>query len=163
MIKLESFKKDFYADLISWVDSEETLLQFAGPAFTFPLTGDQLDHSLSDGNRFAFRVVEEETNISIGHYELYLNSNSFVLGRILIGDKEKRRKGYGNQIVYMLLGMGFNHFNKDQAELNVFDWNTAAIECYKKAGFTINPGKILERKVKNETWVALNMTLDKNK
>ena len=40
---------------------------------------------------------------------------------------------------------------------------TTAIECYKKAGFTINPGKILERKVKNETWVALNMTLDKNK
>ena len=48
MIRLEKFEKDSYKDLISWVDNKEMLMQFAGPAFDFPLTNEQLDKSISD-------------------------------------------------------------------------------------------------------------------
>lgn len=163
MIRLEKFERDFYADLISWVDTEEQLMQFAGPAFNFPLTREQLDKSLSDKNRFAFRVVNEKTNVSIGHSEIYLTEQSVYLGRILIGDTEQRGKGLGQQIVGLLLDFVFSNLNKTKVELNVFDWNIAAIKCYEKVGFIINADKKNERKIKNEIWTAINMTIDKSK
>ena len=161
MIRLEKFSSTHYANLISWVNNEEELMQFAGPAYSFPLTARQLDESLSDTNRYAFIVVDVDTNKNIGHCELYLKDISFHLGRILIGDKNQRGKGIGQQIVTALLEFGFKNFDKTTAELNVFDWNVAAIECYKKVGFSINPDKKIERKIHDKTWMAINMALEK--
>jgi RimJ/RimL family protein N-acetyltransferase len=163
MIRLETFGKESYEGLISWVGSEEQLMQFAGPAFTFPLTVDQLEVSLSDKNRFAFKVVNCETNVVIGHSEIYLTDQSAYLGRIIIGDKEQRGKGLGQQIVNLLLDFVFSKLDKIKAELNVFDWNIEAIKCYEKVGFVINPNKKNERQIKNQIWTAINMTIDKSR
>ena len=163
MVRLEKFDKGFYADLISWVDSEELLLQFAGPAFSYPLTNEQLDKSLADKNRIAFRVVNDNTNFSIGHCEIYLTDKSAYLGRILIGDKGHRGKGIGQQIVHLLLNFVFSDFDITKVELNVFDWNIDAIKCYEKVGFVANADKTTKRQIKNETWTAINMTIDKSK
>jgi len=158
-IRLEQFGRENYADLVAWVESEEALMQFAGPLLKFPLTAEQLDVSLSDKNRIAFRVVDNETNQGIGHAEIYLSENLARLGRILIGDKAHRGKGLGQQIVSLLLEFSFTNFDISMVELNVFDWNTVAIKCYEKVGFTINPGKTIERKLKDKTWIAINMTI----
>jgi RimJ/RimL family protein N-acetyltransferase len=163
MIRLEKFNEKFYDNLIAWVDSEEFLMQFAGPAFTFPLSPEQLDKSLKDPNRYAFSVIDTNTNQIIGYCELYLKDNLFNLGRIVIGDKNQRGKGIGQQIVTCLLDFGFTNFDRTIAELNVFDWNISAIACYKRVGFTVNLYKKLEREMKGETWIAINMTLDKEK
>ena len=163
MIRLENFGRENYSDLISWVNSEEALMQFAGPLFKFPLTSEQLDISLSDKKRIAFRIVIDETDFSIGHAEIYLSDDSAKLGRILIGDPGQRGKGFGKQIVNLLLDFAFSNMHITNVELNVFDWNTSAIKCYEKVGFTINPEKKLERKIKGETWTAINMTIDKEK
>lgn len=160
MIRLEKFGKENYASLISWIDSEEALMEFGGPLFTFPLTPEQLDHSLSDPNRIVFCVVDDESNISIGHCEIYLTENSAKLGRILVGPQDQRGKGLGQQIVRLLLHHIFRDLGKPIADLNVFDWNTGAIRCYEKVGFTINPDKKLEREIKGETWIAINMVID---
>lgn len=159
MIKLEKFTSKHYTDLISWIDNEEDLMQFAGPAFSFPLTIEQLDKSLTNKNRYSFSVINKDENI--GHCELYLKETAIHLGRILIGDKTLRGKGFGKQIVNELLDFGFKHFDRTTAELNVFDWNISAIECYKKVGFVINPEKSIQRKNNNQIWTAINMILEK--
>jgi RimJ/RimL family protein N-acetyltransferase len=161
MIRLKKFCQNDYACLISWIDSAETLMQFGGPFFTFPLTAEQLDISLGDPNRISFSVVNTENSLSIGHCEIYLSGGSAKIGRILIGEKEQRGKGLGQQIVGMLLEYIFSTLQQTKVELNVFDWNTSAIKCYEKVGFTINPGKRLERKMKGETWIAINMVIDR--
>ena len=150
-----------YADLICWVDSEEALMQFAGPAFSFPLTNEQLDLSLSEKNRYAFRVIDNGTNLSIGHCEIFLTDTSAYLGRILIVDQEQRGKGLGKQVVNLLLDFAFHNLDRTKVELNVFDFNIIAIKCYEKVGFAINPDKKFERKINDETWTALNMTINK--
>lgn len=162
MIRLEKFSTENYADLISWIENEEALMQFAGPAFTFPLTAEQLDISLSDRNRIAFRVANNETDLSIGHAEIYLSDDSAKIGRILIGNKAQRGKGLGQQIVHLLLDHIFSNFDRTKVELNVFDWNIAAIKCYEKVGFTKNLDKKLERKVNGQVWNAFNMSIDKS-
>ncbi|HVF80655.1 MAG TPA: GNAT family protein, partial [Flavisolibacter sp.] len=142
--------------LISWIDSEELLMQFAGPEFRFPLTKEQLDKSVNDSNRYAFKVVDAEQE-TIGHAEIYLTENSACLCRIIIGEKELRGKGVGQLIVRLLLNFAFTELNQDKAELNVFDWNTTAIKCYEKAGFVVSPSKKLERTVNGKVWTAVNM------
>ncbi|ANE51451.1 GNAT family N-acetyltransferase [Flavisolibacter tropicus] len=160
MIRLEKFDYNDYELLISWVDSAETLMQFAGPAFSFPLTREQLDESFGNKNRMAFKVVDAG-NVTIGHAEVYVTSQSTYLGRIVIGAPQLRGKGIGLQIVSLLLTYCFEVLQQTDVALNVFDWNTSAIKCYEKAGFQINPDKKAERKVNGQTWIALNMTISK--
>jgi len=163
MIQLEKFGREHYDDLISWVDSEEALMQFGGPLFKFPLTPEQLDESISDKNRIAFRLVDEETNKGIGHAEIFLQENSIKLGRILIGDKSQRGRGLCPKIMRLLLDYAFANLDEDLIELNVFDWNHGAIKCYEKVGFTVNPEKTLLRQVKDQIWTAINMRIDRSK
>ncbi len=163
MVQLEKFVKEDYEQLICWIDSAKMLMQFAGPIFVFPLTVAQFDKSLTDANRFAFKVVDSNSKNTIGHAEIYLTDTAAYIGRILVGDKAKRGKGIGEQIVHLLIAHIFSTTDKTIIELNVFDWNTVAIKCYEKAGFTINTGKAFERKIEGQTWIALNMSLGKQK
>ncbi len=163
MIKLVPFEISDADQLISWIDSEEMLLQFSGPAFTFPLTKEQLDFNLEDPKRFAYKVVNLSNKSMVGYAEIYLqNKNSVLLGRIIIGATEFRGRGIGQQIVKNLLEISFHQFEVEKAELNVFDWNIKAINCYEKVGFTINPDKIYTREIKREIWTAVNMVIEKS-
>ena len=163
MIRLDKFDKDFYSELISWIDTAEELMQFAGPAFIFPLTEAQLEISQSDKNRHSFRVVNDLTNLAIGHSEIYVTENSAWLSRIIIANINYRGKGIGQQIVRLLLDSAFFNLGKEKVELNVFDWNIAAIKCYEKVGFSINSNKSKERMVNDKIWTAINMSIDKKK
>lgn len=158
-VRLKSFCKEDYPHLISWVDSAEMLMQFGGPQLVFPLTSDQLDDLVSDKRRIPFTVVDNDTGLAIGHCEVYLSGNTGKIGRILIGDKQKRGKGYGQALVQLLLHYCFNELNLDMAELNVFEWNLSAIKCYEKAGFSVIPDKTFERKINGKIWTAINMNL----
>ena len=162
MIKLEQFDKPDFDRLISWVDSEKFMIQFAGPIFTFPLTTEQLEVYISDKNRFAFKVIELETGKVIGHSEIYNSKNKTAkLCRILVGDKKLRGQGLGEAIVKKLVKFAFNKLSALSIELNVYSWNTSAIKCYEKVGFVVNTSKSKTTQFDNNERAAINMTLDK--
>ncbi|KQB42494.1 GNAT family N-acetyltransferase [Flavobacterium aquidurense] len=160
MITLVKFEKEMYEQLISWVESEEDLMLFAGPKFTFPLTTEQLDASLTNEQRFAFQVINEGNNLPIGHCEIYLTDEIAVLGRILIGDKSYRGQGFGKAIIIALLEHIKLNIDRSKIELNVFDFNSNAIKCYEKVGFRINQDKKSEISFKDKSWTLLNMRIE---
>lgn len=163
MIRLRKFSKEDYSNLIKWIDTEEILVQIAGRQMSFPVTEGQLDISQSDKNRNAFSIVDIESGRSIGHCELYMLENSAKIDRLIIGDPSMKGKGLCRQIIKLLLEYGFNNLNQSTIELNVFDWNTAAIRCYEKAGFRKNPDKTMGFEVDNgKKWIAFNMSIEKN-
>lgn len=162
MIKIEKFVRDDFPRLISWIDSEETLVQFAGPMFSFPLTDQQLENYLTDQNRKAYKIINPEDNAVIGHAEIYLRDNdTAILCRILIGPEIFRGKGFGQRIVRELLKITFDDLGRMSAELNVYDWNIPAIKCYKKSGFIINEGQKRSTTINGKVWTALNMIMSK--
>ncbi|WP_312285159.1 GNAT family N-acetyltransferase [Chryseobacterium gleum] len=161
MVTLHPFTIDDAPLLISKIKDERMLLQFAGPAYRFPLTAEQLEKDLSDENRTLFKIIDQSGQI-IGHAQIFLKEKTFLLGRILIWDENNRGKGYGKKVMYELLRYGFSHFDRETAELNVYDWNTGAIECYLKVGFTFDPDVKNEAKIDQETWISLNMKIHKN-
>lgn len=162
MIRLEPFGSADYPLLISWIDSAEMLMQFGGPALIFPLTAEQLGKNMSDKNRYAFKVVDNDTNTTIGHGEIYCKEDgSTYLSRLLIGAENTRGKGYGTQLTHLLLAYAFDVLKQITVYLLVFDWNAAAIHVYKKVGFTIVPDKTLLREVNGKKWTAITMTINK--
>lgn len=161
MVTLHPFTIQDAPLLISKIKDERMLLQFAGPAYRFPLTAEQLEKDLSDENRTLFKIIDQSGQI-IGHAQIFLKEKTFLLGRILIWDENNRGKGYGKKVMHELLRYGFSHFDRETAELNVYDWNTGAIECYLKVGFTFDPDVKNEAKIDQETWISLNMKIHKN-
>lgn len=157
MIQLQKFTKNDFTTLISWIDKEETLIQFAGTLFSYPLTSEQLIDYLADFNRYVYKVVNKE-NITIGHAEIIIKKDKIArFCRIIIGDKNNRGKGIGQLIIAELLNISFNKFNATSVSLNVYDWNIAAIKCYEKSGFTINKNQTKRIIVNGNVWTALNM------
>lgn len=160
MIHLEKFDKKHYTELIDSVKNAKDLMQFGGPEFTFPLTEEQINKTLSDKNRIAFRVANSSDGSTIGHGQIYFNNDSAKLGRILIIDQNQRGKGIGEQMIILLVKFILENRKERYIELNVFDFNIGAIKCYEKVGFKMNPDKKLLREIDGETWTAVNMVLN---
>lgn len=162
MVKLERFEETDYDRLISWIDSEEFMIQFSGPVFNFPLTREQLDIYLSADNRIVFRVLDSNTEEIIGHAELNnidkKNKNARIC-RVVIGEKTNRNKGYGKAIIKELVKIGFKELKLHRLDLGVFDFNQQAINCYLKSGFEIEGVFKENYKVGNQYWSTCNMSI----
>ncbi|HLK28275.1 MAG TPA: GNAT family protein [Puia sp.] len=161
MIKLEPFTSSDFETFLSWIDSEELLVQIAGHYFSYPLTKEQLHKYLDDEKSISFNVVESLTQETIGHAEICCSKeNVYKIDKLII-DATKRGKGIGLSVINELLSYCFEKLDASIVELNVFDWNIAGIKTYKKAGFEINQDKKMAFEPKGKTWIALNMAIDK--
>ncbi len=162
MIRLEKFIESDFDNLISWIKSEEELNQFAGPIFSFPLTTEQLKKYVNMTDKLPFKIILEETNETIGHCELNHENGNNRLSRILIGEQSARSKGYGKIVVAKMVEMLFEKCDVKEVDLNVYDWNLGAINCYENVGFKIDPGNSKKQIVNGKTWTILNMTMKRN-
>lgn len=165
MIKLEKFSEPDFDRFIAWIDNERFMYQFAGPAFVFPITHQQLNKYISESNRQIYKVIETGTNKVIGHGEINridATNKSARLCRILIADKGDRNKGYGSLIIKELLKIGFSDLNLHRIDLGVFDFNVSAIKCYENCGF-IKEGLLRDSFViNNEFYSVYNMSILRN-
>jgi len=162
MIKLEKFSEPDFDRFISWIDNERFMYQFAGPAFVFPITHQQLNKYISENNRQIYKVIDTETNKVIGHGEINRidpANKSARLCRILIAHKSDRNKGYGSLIIKNLLKIGFSDFGLHRIDLGVFDFNVSAIKCYENCGF-VKEGLLRDSFViDNEFYSVYNMSI----
>ncbi|MDI9215818.1 MULTISPECIES: GNAT family protein [Clostridium] len=166
-IKLERFKYEEILQLISWIPNKEFLLQWAGPSYSFELLEKQLkndtDIMLKETPlNLMFSAKINESNRVVGHIQLLgidrVNMSARI-GRVLIGEEEYRNKGIGLQMINAVLDIAFNKLNLHRVDLGVFDFNEAAIACYKKAGFIIE-GTFREcRKINGQYWSLINMSI----
>ncbi len=162
MITLHHFTLDDFQRLLSWIDSEKFLVQFAGTIFEYPLTEEQLKKYHATPNRKAFTVHLQATNTVIGHCELGnidLRNRTATFCRLLIGEKTLRGKGFGQEAVVETLRYGFEELGLHRIELNVFAFNKGAIALYKKIGFQ-EEGLMRDYcRVKDEYWSCIKMSM----
>ncbi|MEL7145569.1 MAG: GNAT family protein, partial [Bacteroidota bacterium] len=151
-------KEDFKM-LRSWVDNPAILYQFAGPLFSYPLTDSQLCEYVETPDIQPFKIVFTDTNEHIGHCELNLTNGQNRLSRILIGRKDLRGQRIGQRAVEIMAAMLFEKPEVMAIDLNTFDWNKAAICCYKRVGFQINEEATEPMIVKDQVWTKLNLVL----
>ena len=178
MIKLEHFEEKDFMQLINWISNEELMMNWSGAMFSFPLTNDSLTWYLSDVNdikkssAFVYKAIDTKTNEVVGHISLgnlSTKNKSARISRVLVGDTANKGKGYCKQMVQAVLKIGFEDLKLHRIELGVYDFNTAAISCYKKAGLSIEGtsrdcvlfnGKwwsLIEMSILEAEWRSLNL------
>ncbi len=162
MILLERFTEDDFDRFISWIESEEELIQFAGPLFTYPLSHQQLNNYLLQEKKSPYKIRLIETNEVIGHCELNFEKELPRFSRILIGNKSLRNKGIGKQVLHQMINLLFTKTSHAAVDLNVFDWNKNAIACYEKIGFKVRPELNTFMIVSGKNWNAVNMILNRD-
>uniref|UniRef100_UPI003003A6AD Aminoglycoside N6'-acetyltransferase n=1 Tax=Bacillus cereus (strain ATCC 14579 / DSM 31 / CCUG 7414 / JCM 2152 / NBRC 15305 / NCIMB 9373 / NCTC 2599 / NRRL B-3711) TaxID=226900 RepID=UPI003003A6AD len=154
VIKLESFKKSDFKQLINWINSEEFLIQWSGNAFTFPLDEQQLEKYIESANTLAFKVVDEETSDVIGHISLGQIDNinkSARIGKVLVGNTKMRGRSIGKHMMKAVLHIAFDELKLHRVTLGVYDFNTSAISAYEAIGF-VKEGLLRESKRVGETY-----------
>lgn len=164
-IDLRPFTEDDFDRLIEWVDSPSFLVQWAGPVFSYPLDESQLREHLDatddpEPSRMAFKAVDS-TGRMVGYVELNeidRRNLSASVARVIVGPDERGR-GYGTSMVARLLEIGFGEIGLHRIELRVFDFNEAAIACYRNVGFT-REGRLREvQRHDGEYWTLIQMSV----
>ena len=145
MIKLEYFTPDDFAELMGWISDETILMNWSGALFSFPLTQSSMEwyvenvNDIKKSEAFIYKAINVETGKVVGHISLGGISKKNRAGRIsrVLVAPEYQGKGYCRQMVSAVLKIGFEELNLHRICLGVYDFNKAAISCYKKAGLVI--------------------------
>jgi RimJ/RimL family protein N-acetyltransferase len=170
MVELNYFTRSDFKQLIKWIDSPEFLLLWGGPHFDYPLNESQLDTYIEQANHdeaatFVYKVLLKETGDVIGHISLGnvdRKNKSARVGKVLVGNKDVRGKGIGQQMLNEVLKIAFNEHSLHRVSLGVFDFNVSAINCYEKVGFRKEGLLRDSRKIGDQYWSLLEMSMLEN-
>ena len=110
-----------------------------------------LEHEIEEQtvNQYWFSIRARADDKLLGDIDLFVYNwagrDAFVgLG---IGEREFWGKGYGTDVMRVILRYAFTEVNLNRVTLNVFEYNPRAIRSYEKAGFS-HEGR--ERKILNK-------------
>ena len=107
----------------------------------------EIDEQSVNQHWFSIRALADDK--LLGDIDLFVYNwagrDAFVgLG---IGEREFWGKGYGTDVMRVILRYAFTEVNLNRVTLNVFEYNPRAIRSYEKAGFS-HEGR--ERKILNK-------------
>ncbi len=88
-----------------------------------------------DPNSVSFAIEVEGSYIGhCGLHNIHTVNRSCELG-IEIGSRDYWGKGYGREVVRLLLTYAFQHYNLNRVSLHTHSENERAIRCYRACGF----------------------------
>ena len=140
MVTLKRFVKEDFQVLSSWFEDEKSLGQWGGGGLGSTLSiEDMLDMLREENTHPKLRICRQafnEKGEAVGHIQIAFDHVNGV-GRIarFVVAPNMRGKGYGCTIMKAALNQLFSDSSVQRAELNVFTWNSQAINLYLKLGF----------------------------
>ena len=98
---------------------------------------DELEKSIEERTLFHFRIRALEDSRLLGYAELYWISWSNAIGniRLGIGAPEDRRKGYGREVLGLLLNYAFSELNLHRLTAVIPEYNLPALALFRSFGF----------------------------
>lgn len=167
MILLQPFTEADFPQLIAWIDSERLLKEWSGALFSFPLTPDKLRWYIQGANDparsdvFAYKAVAARTGETVGHISLgsiSRHNRSGRITRVLVGPGG-RGHGYCPAMIRAVLAVGFGELGLHAITLGVYDFNTAAIRCYRRCGFHLDGTLRHAVRYHDEYWSSVEMSM----
>jgi len=133
--RLGPFDPSYAAEIASWVTTPEEA-HWLAPATDPPLTEAKVLGWIESGRR-PFLFTREEERLPLGYGELNAmrgRVDHLWLGHVVVRP-DQRGKGTGGALVAALLAEAFGPQAVTRVSLIVFPDNTAALQCYVRAGF----------------------------
>lgn len=148
---IKGITKESAHEILSWVNKEE-LRSLTGTVY--PVSEyeheDWIKRQVTSSDRKLFLISDKETGVNIGTIGLknldWINRNAELY--ISIGEYPKKGEGYGTDAVKVMITYCFHTLNLHKLYLHVFESNTRAINCYKKAGM-IQEGILIDHHFQN--------------
>lgn len=167
MIQLAYFTAEDFSQLQEWISDDEILMNWSGALFSFPLTTESLSWYIEDVNdltkseAFIYKAIETETGNTVGHISLGGISKKNRAGRIsrVFVSPEYQGRGYCKEMVRAVLKIGFEDLKLHRICLGVYDFNIAAISCYKKAGMVVEGTNRDCLQFKGNWWSLIEMSM----
>ena len=90
-----------------------------------------------NSGEYQFAIIESESNEIIGNCGIQAVTHTFQRAELglFIGDEENRNKGYGKEVLSLLLEYCFDTLNLHNVMLKVFSFNERAVHTYSRVGF----------------------------
>jgi RimJ/RimL family protein N-acetyltransferase len=149
--------------IAGWTDSPASLLQWAGPVFSFPFDAAQLrDHlgEIEDSGPTHRAYAAAADGRLVGYLELAdidRENRSARVARVIV-DPAERGNSYGTAMVREIVRIGFDELGLHRIGLRVFDFNEVAIGCYETVGF-VREGVLRDvRRHGEEYWSLVTMS-----
>ncbi len=141
-------------EYMDWINDREVI---AGMDRHFPLTyhqqSDYIQSEIDNPNVVLFAVFEKESDKLIGAAKLAINwIHRHGTESIFIGDKTAWGKGYGTEMVSLLIKYAFMHLNLDKVYSGVRGDHVGSMRKNEKAGYR-KTGILLNSIWSNGKWV----------
>ena len=97
-----------------------------------------IESVLNKKNEINLIAYEKESGRPVGTISLIdidSRNQKCEIGRVLIGNEDDRKKGYGMHLISLVLEYAFLHLNMRKVYLEVFAENASAVRFYEKSGF----------------------------
>lgn len=168
MIVLEYFGRNDFGQLMDWIKDDELLMNWSGSLFNYPLTIKSLEWYIDDVNdinnfdAFIYKAVDTGSGKTVGHISLgsiSKKNKSGRISRVLVGGNDNRGRGCCQEMVKAVLKIGFEELQLHRISLGVYDFNTAAINCYKKSGLIVEGITRDVLNFKGNWWSLIEMSI----
>ena len=139
-LSLGALKKQDIDVLAGWYENTD-FLRFYDFHPAIPKTREQLKKIYETGATdvfvpFAVRLNQTGEIIGLIEIDGISQSNGFAWISIGFGDNSHRGKGFGYEALSLAVEFAFMELNLHRLQLNVIEYNSAAIRLYEKIGFT---------------------------
>ncbi len=135
-IYLSPMNVDDAETYVKWMSDQEVTDKIGSSSRIITVDGEKKWIEKNAGE-YQFAIIRKSDDALIGNCGIEnvdQISQTAEVG-IFIGDQSDRGKGYGTEVLKLLLDYGFYTLNLHNMMLRVFAFNEPAIHCYKKAGF----------------------------
>ena len=154
-----------YEYISRWIDNERMHAFWSANRFPYPVTPESFHDFLEkisiEWTDNAYVATESNGQV-VGFFCYSVNTeNNIGFLKFVIVDKEKRGNGYGKEMLHLAVQYAFQRSGATAVQLNVFDENIAAKQCYEKVGFV---ERNIDKDVfsyKDELWSRCNMIITK--
>lgn len=154
-----------YEYVSKWIDDKRTHAFWCANRLPYPMTQqsfhDFLKKNAIDQADSAY-VATEDNGQTVGFFCYSVNpADNIGFLKFIIIDKTKRGKGCGKEMLKLALQYAFQITGAKAVQLNVFNENALAKQCYEKAGFVERKTDKDAFSYKDELWSRCNMIAER--
>lgn len=139
-VALGPLRRDLIPCYTRWINEFEGQFTFS---IAEPITQEQRTASYErwsrDRDGATFTIYEAASLRPIGMTGIWIPDRFAHTGFIfiLIGEKERRGRGYGGEAMALVMDYGFHALNLQSLETTVIAGNIAGVRAYQRAGFRV--------------------------
>lgn len=140
MMRLRPYNKAKDFEYIQkWVSDARTHALWCAKLLPYPFTAKEFHAFLEKGETewgdCGYIFMDEDCG-PIGFCIFNINEKqNFGFAKFVVLDNTLRGRGYGTQLMSLLLQYAYEIAGVEEVQINVFDCNIGAKKCYEKVGF----------------------------